>query len=186
MNATIVYDRELMPDAAVSIGGIVKEILSEREFETEEIIVGRDDLKPCMGCFSCWIKTPGQCVIVDGVEGINRKCMQSDAVFYLCPVVFGQFSANMKCVIDRWLPNMLPFFTTRPDGSTMHPPRYEDYPKQVMIGFAEDLTEEDATLFSDITKKHRTGVEVLIWRNDPDALREQLLSLSLKRQEGCL
>ena len=44
--------------------------------------------------------------------------MTSDVVVYLCPVVFGQFSANMKYAIDRWLPNMLPYFITKDDGST--------------------------------------------------------------------
>jgi hypothetical protein len=109
--------------------------------------------------------------------------MTSDVVFYLSPVVCGQFSANIKTVVDRWLPNMLPFFDTRPDGSTVHPPRYVDYPRQIVVGCAEDLTDEDAQLFWDITKKHRRNIDVLIWKDDA-GLAAALDGISLERMAG--
>ncbi|MPN39260.1 hypothetical protein SDC9_186788 [bioreactor metagenome] len=122
----------------------------------------------------------------DGIAKINRACMTSDVVVYLCPVVFGQFSANMKSAIDRWLPNMLPFFLTRKDGSTMHPPRYESYAKQIMIGYAESLSEDDAQLFVDITQKHRSSVTTLIDRGNDAELADVLRTISLERVGGSL
>ncbi|MEZ4628476.1 MAG: hypothetical protein R2912_10500 [Eubacteriales bacterium] len=97
----------------------------------------------------------------DAIVEINRNCMTSDVVVYLCPVVFGQFSANMKYAIDRWLPNMLPYFITREDGSTMHSPRYADYPAQIFLGYGENLSQTAMHLFTDINKKHRSNVTVL-------------------------
>jgi hypothetical protein len=139
-----------------------------------------------MGCFGCWVKKPGECVIGDKMSSINRSSMTSDAVFYLTPIVFGQFSANMKNVIDRWLPNMLPFFESRPDGSTMHPPRYADYPRQIMLGYADALEDEDARLFIDINKKHRNNSEVLIYRGNDSMLLEELGRIPLTRTGGQL
>jgi hypothetical protein len=112
--------------------------------------------------------------------------MGSDVVVFLSPVIFGQFSANIKTVIDRWLPNMLPFFDKRPDGSTMHPARYEDYPNQIMIGYGEDLSEQDALLFSDITKKHRRNVEVLIGKGSAPEIEKGLDGIRLERVGGLL
>lgn len=186
MKALLISDKEYQTDPFAQLNTLVQKYLEKRDFEIERERIGRDDLAFCMGCFGCWVKKPGECVIGDGMSRINRKFMNSDVVIYLCPVVFGQFSANIKNAVDRWLPNMLPFFETRPDGSTMHPPRYDDYPKQIMIGYAEKLSERDALLFSDITKKHRTNVEVLIWRGSDSEISKSLDQISLKRGSGQL
>lgn len=122
MKAFIVSDNEYSTEIYEKLSSQLKDLLSRKGFEIEETAIGRDTLAFCKGCFGCWIKTPGECVISDGIASLNHKAMTSDLAVYLCPIVFGQYSANMKCAIDRWLPNMLPFFMTRPDGSTMHPP----------------------------------------------------------------
>lgn len=33
-----------------------------------KIISPENEVKPCIGCFSCWVKTPGRCAIHDGYE----------------------------------------------------------------------------------------------------------------------
>ena len=137
------------------------------------------------GLFRLLAEETGECVINDGMTDINRTFMLSDAVIYLCPVVFGQPSANMKDAIDRWLPNMLPFFITRKDGSSMHPPRYENYPSVIMIGYSEDLTEEDARLFKDIGM-HRSNMTVLTYTGGDEELVSQIEALSLARVGGKL
>jgi len=186
MKAFIVTDREYHTPAFLEARETLRECLVGRGFELEEADIGAGDLAHCMGCFGCWIKKPGECVIGDKMAELNRKAMNSDAVFYLCPVIFGQFSANIKDAIDRWLPNMLPFFEKRPDGSTMHPPRYDSYPKQVMVGYGDGLTAEDAGLFTDITKKHRTDVEVLVLGRPGANLAAALAGMRLERVGGSL
>ena len=161
MKALIISDGAYKTAAYDHIEAQLHAYFSAKDFSINEITINDAMLKPCMGCFGCWIKTPGQCVIKDGIDAINRAAMNCDALVWLCPIVFGQMSANIKNTLDRWLPNMLPFFTTRIDGSTMHPPRYDKYPRQVMIGYGDALSQDDAQLFCDITKKHRTGVPAL-------------------------
>ena len=50
--------------------------------EIEYITVKKETINPCMGCFSCWSRTPGECVIKDDMllfryavtdESINRQ-----------------------------------------------------------------------------------------------------------------
>ena len=38
--------------------------------EVEYITVKKETIKPCMGCFSCWSRTPGKCVIKDDMQKI--------------------------------------------------------------------------------------------------------------------
>lgn len=170
MKALLISDKDYQTETYQQIKNIVSSFLEDKGLEIDMIDIERDDLAFCMGCFGCWIKTPGECVIQDKMKEINKSFVNSDAVIYLSPVIFGQFSANIKNVLDRWIPNILPFFITRPDGSTMHPSRYEKYPSQIIIGYGDELSREDSQLFTDITKKHRRNVEVIIYRDNQDLI----------------
>jgi multimeric flavodoxin WrbA len=186
MKGAIISDKDYQTGIFLNLNKQIIDFLNSKNFEIEDIAIGRDDLKFCMGCFGCWIKKPGECVINDRMSQVNRSFMNSDTVIYLCPVIFGQFSANIKNALDRWIPNILPFFITRPDGSTMHPSRYDKYPKQIMIGYGDSISEEDVQLFTDITKKHRSNIEVLFFQNTDTDISEQLNKIELATVGGTL
>lgn len=182
MRAYILSDKDYQTEAYARLLTQMKDALSG--FDIEEKQLARGDIHYCTGCFGCWIKTPGECVMKDDIAVINRAMMNSDVVVYLVPVIFGQFSANIKYALDRWLPNMLPFFETRKDGSTMHPRRYESYPKQFMIGYGDYVSAEDAQLFTDITKKHRSNVDLLIDDGSSNQIKKAFETATLKRIVG--
>lgn len=181
MKAYLIMDKEFKTKNYDEIYSSVKNFLSGREIEVEEKHIGREDLEFCMGCFGCWVKKPGECVINDSVAQINHDFINSDLVVYLCPVVFGQFSANMKNVLDRWIPNVLPFFERRKNGSTSHPARYLSYPRQVVIAYADNLSKEDASLFRDIIYKHRNSVDLIIYQGSQEELYMNLEKIELKK-----
>jgi multimeric flavodoxin WrbA len=163
VNAYIISDKDYQSAIYNHLYDLVTSNLIKKDYQIEHRGIGRDELAFCKGCFGCWIKQPGECTIKDSMSEINNNFINSDVVVYLSPVIFGQFSANIKSAVDRWLPNILPFFMTRPDGSTMHSSRYLTYPKQIIIGYGEAVSKEDAQLFVDITKKHRRNIEVLVF-----------------------
>lgn len=186
MKGYIISDKDYQSRIYTRLWELVTANLTEKEFQIEHREIGRDELAFCKGCFGCWIKQPGECTIKDSMAEINSRYMNSDVVVYLSPVIFGQFSANLKSAIDRWLPNYLPFFMTRPDGSTMHPPRYLTYPKQIIIGYGEAVSKEDAQLFVDITKKHRRNIEVLFFNGCDSDCTSFLNQIKLERVGGQL
>lgn len=143
MKTTIIADKDYQPEIFNEFHQLIVRFFNYQGFETELIRIGRDDLTFCRGCFGCWIKKPGECIYNDMMSQINRSFVNSDVVVYLSPIVFGQFSANIKNALDRWLPNVLPFFETRSDGSTIHPSRYDSYPKMIIIGYGNKLLAED-------------------------------------------
>lgn len=181
MKAYVLSDGEFDTEQFRQLRALVKGVLEARGFEIAEKRLEPGELSFCKGCFGCWVKTPGECVIRDSMADINRISMQSDVVLYLAPVVFGQFSANIKSALDRWIPNILPFFTVRANGDTIHPARYETNPRMVMIGYGDALTAEDAALFLDITAKHRDNGAALIYDGDDAKLERALSDISLVR-----
>jgi multimeric flavodoxin WrbA len=153
MKTYVLSDKDYKSGIYNHLYDLVTSNLIKKDFQIDHTEIGRDELAFCKGCFGCWIKQPGECTIKDAMSEINNNFINSDVVVYLSPVIFGQFSANIKSAVDRWLPNILPFFITRSDGSTMHSSRYLTYPTQIIIGYGEAVSNEDAQLFVDITKK---------------------------------
>ena len=82
--------------------------------------------KDCIGCWSCWVKTPGRCVHSD-LDEFYRALINADkAVFYL-NARRGFVSGNVKTLFDRLIPFYLPYIRYG-TGESMHEPRYEKYP----------------------------------------------------------
>ncbi|AGK95312.1 NAD(P)H-dependent oxidoreductase [Clostridium pasteurianum] len=158
MKVLFIGDKNLKTEYSIDLDKKLNELFTKKGYESKTIKIGEKDLASCAGCFGCWIKTPGECIINDLMSEINRSYMNSDIVIYLTPIIFGQFSANIKNAMDRRIPNILPFFE-KVNGVTKHPSRYEKYPNEMIIGYSDDITKEEKNTFLDLIKKHRKKVE---------------------------
>ncbi len=110
--------------------------------ETETVYLANLKINPCLGCFTCWTKTPGVCVHKDDMTGLLPKIRQADVVVYATPLYVFTVSGLMKDFMDRHLPNLDPHIVQRGEHY-LHLPRYNDgppYQKVVLIsncGFPE-------------------------------------------------
>lgn len=111
-------------------------------------------IRRCLGCFGCWIKTPGVCVIDDAGRDVAQQYVQSDLVVFMTPVTFGGYSSELKKAVDRLLPNILPFFR-RIDGEIHHVPRYDRYPRIVVIGSLPAPDPKGEALFCQLVDRNR-------------------------------
>ncbi|HVP91938.1 MAG TPA: flavodoxin family protein [Terriglobales bacterium] len=93
----------------------------------------RMTVKPCLGCFACWVKHPGTCAIQDDEEQYIRALVASDAQVWITPITFGGYSAALKKALDRSIPILLPFFI-KTQGEIHHPQRYDKRRKLLAIG----------------------------------------------------
>jgi len=93
---------------------------------TEVVHLGHLKIKPCLGCFSCWVRTPGKCVQQDDMADIFERFVQADLLVFGTPLYHFNVSGLMKNFIDRTLPMAEPWLVEHPDqsGSTTHPDRY--------------------------------------------------------------
>lgn len=77
--------------------------------EKEEITLRELDIRPCTGCFSCWGKTAGQCVIHDDMDMLRLKIQMADVIIESFPLYFFGMPSQLKAMTDRCLPMMLPY-----------------------------------------------------------------------------
>ena len=122
--------------------------MREAGADVEVINLSEKKIRNCIGCFTCWTKTPGKCLHKDDMTGdLYPKFLASDLVIYATPLYFHTINAAMAAFMERTLPASLPFFEEGEDGATFHPMRHK-VPASVLLsvcGFPE-MTEFDAML----------------------------------------
>lgn len=108
------------------------------------------DIRYCLGCFGCWVKQPGECLVVDDSVRIRREVITSRLLIYASPVIMGFTSALMKKVQDKLIPLLLPYIGMY-QGEQHHLPRYDAYPLMGLLLQPEaDTDEEDLSIIRDI------------------------------------
>lgn len=101
------------------------------------------NIRSCMGCWSCWWKSPGLCAIKDDAEEIFRAMVHSDLVIYCSPVLTGFISSTLKMLIDRLIVLIHPYMEYH-HRESHHRRRYDSYPATgVLLQPAADTDEED-------------------------------------------
>lgn len=104
---------------------------------------------PCQGCFGCWLKTPGACVLKDSLQRIGTVIAYSKELILVSRCCYGSFSPEVKLVLDRSISQSLPFFTYR-GGKLHHILRYHRAPALTvcfygpMTGFERETAERMA------------------------------------------
>ncbi len=111
------------------------------------------EIKPCRGCFACWLKHPGRCVIKDDQEAVLRAAAAGGLQVWITPVTFGGYASGLKKAVDRLLPNILPFFI-RIDGEVHHPQRYERRRRLLALGTLAGPDEEAERIFHGLARRN--------------------------------
>lgn len=108
------------------------------EVETSEL--RKKSIKNCVGCFTCWTKTPGVCIHQDDMSReLFPRWLEADLVIYATPLYHYLMTATMKAFLERTLPVLQPFFEAG-EGRTRHPLR-QRHPRFVILavaGFPEE------------------------------------------------
>jgi multimeric flavodoxin WrbA len=131
--------------------------LELRGAEVERVVVRDLDIRPCTGCFGCWTRTPGQCVIADDARAVAAQVVASDLYAVVSPVAFGSFGSLAKSVQDRLICLVLPHFTMI-DGEVHHRRRYERYPAMVALGTMPAPSAEQSALFARLVERQSVNM----------------------------
>ena len=107
--------------ATAFIEGLKQE---QKELTVEEIFVNQLEMNPCLGCFSCWNKTPGECIIKDDMQEVIEKLLWADITIWSFPLYYFSVPSKLKNLIDRQLPMVLPFMEKNAKSGS-HPTRYD-------------------------------------------------------------
>ena len=116
-----------------------------------EIISDNGTIKPCVGCFGCWVKEPGECVIKDGYEKMGALIHKADEVTVISRYSYGGFSSFVKNVFDRSIGWVLPYFEIY-ENEMHHKKRYPEDKPITFIFRGSGLTDADKQKANDYVK----------------------------------
>jgi multimeric flavodoxin WrbA len=159
MRITVINDQTNCSELGQTIRKGLDTLLGQLNCERLFYDIRKDDLHHCIGCFNCWVKTPGICVFADIGRDICHTCSQSDVSVYVSPINYGCYSPTIRRVMDRQLPSVLPFFQ-KINNELHHTPRYERYPQLVMIGYSENITAAEAETFKSLTDANAHNFQI--------------------------
>jgi multimeric flavodoxin WrbA len=127
--------------------------LTQRGHAFQSIILREMDIRQCIGCWTCWFKTPGLCMHRDEMPKIYRAVMDADLVILASPVVMGFMSALLKRANERFIPLIHPYIALV-GGECHHRGRYERYPGLgILLHRGADTDDEDIAIITDIYRR---------------------------------
>ncbi|NYB51667.1 MAG: hypothetical protein A4E25_00314 [Methanobacterium sp. PtaB.Bin024] len=96
-------------------------------------------IRKCIGCFSCWIKTPMHCIMKDGYQDMSTQFI-GEEIIVISRCVYGGYSRFVKNVFDRSIGNGTPFFEIR-NGELKHVSRENGSPNFDVYIYGEKITD---------------------------------------------
>ncbi len=114
--------------------------------EINHLTLRNMNLKDCIGCYACWLKSPGICSVKDDMEKVLEKFVKADVVIHASPVKIGFVSPLAKRIRDRLLPLVHPYLKIDGDRMT-HVSRYDKLPKQIVVLDKTENTQHIKTMY---------------------------------------
>jgi multimeric flavodoxin WrbA len=107
-------------------------------------------LRHCVGCWGCWVKTPGQCLAKDASIEMDRAVINSDFTLWAAPLKMGFPSELLKMANDKHLPLIHPYMDIDQDEAH-HLRRYPHSPRIGLLIEKEAATDSgDLQIVTDI------------------------------------
>ena len=119
----------------------LKVSLETKNHQVTQIDLRELPLKYCIGCFDCWVKTPGLCKVDDASQEMDRAVINSDFTLWAGPLKMDFPSALMKMALDKHLPLIHPYMVVD-QNEAHHLKRYDRYPRVGMLVERESETNE--------------------------------------------
>lgn len=122
--------------------------------KTDVHVVDLSSLKitNCVGCFGCWVKTPGKCVIRDDATKVYPLIAKSDSVIYVSHIRYGGYDTIMKTMLERAIPIQKAFIRLH-HGETHHVQREVVEKDAVIIAYGV-RSKEEQELFTRLVKRN--------------------------------
>ncbi len=93
--------------------------------------LAKKKINPCIGCFSCYAKTPGKCIYNDDMDQLTEKIRASDMLALATPLYIDGMTSLAKKVVDRLVTFMDPHFESE-SGRIRHPLRW-NFPQKMFL-----------------------------------------------------
>lgn len=142
----------------------IDETLTAGGWDVDDWCLRRETIAWCVGCFGCWVRTPGVCVHTDAGREVAARVVRSDLLVYLTPVTFGGYSSELKKALDHAIPILLPDLKKTGSG-TRHPQRYERAHDLLAVGTvpAGEADSTEAHTFRRLVERNAMNLRPSRW-----------------------
>jgi putative NADPH-quinone reductase len=94
-------------------------------------LLARKTIEPCIGCFTCYAQTPGECIHLDDMTALNERIRAADMMVLATPVYIDGMTSLAKTFLDRLVTFLDPHYV-EDEGGLSHPLRWK-FPKQLFL-----------------------------------------------------
>ena len=133
-------------------------------------VIKVENIKPCLGCFNCWLKTPGICSLNDDYIINGYMLNKYSNIIVISKNYYGMFSPNIKNYFDRAIAYVKPEFQII-YGEMHHLKRYK---KRLSI---------DYYFYGDINKEEKNTIKELIRANSENLHSNSRLTFITKWED---
>ncbi|HIZ16617.1 MAG TPA: flavodoxin family protein [Firmicutes bacterium] len=126
--------------------------LTIEDRSTEFINLSELKISNCIGCFGCWTKTPGRCVIRDDAVKVYPKIAASRRVLYISKIKYGSYDTVMKTMLERAIPIQQAFIRLL-NGETHHIQRNVAPKQATIIGYG-NISDEEKQIFTQLVERN--------------------------------
>ncbi len=128
--------------------------------QLDDTIIISDDgtIHHCIGCFGCWIKTPGACIIRDKYGDMGEYLSKCQEVILISKCCYGGFSPFVKNVLDRSISYIHPYFVIR-NGEMHHRRRYKNHIDMRVWFYGENITEKEKQTSEKLVKANSINLD---------------------------
>ena len=180
MKATILNGSNKDDKVLADIHSVIVGELSSKGWDVKSFLLHEMKIAYCLGCFECWVKTPGECRYNDDGREIARQFIQNDLVVFLTPVTFGGYSAELKKALDRIICLISPFFM-KINGEVHHRKRYDKYPRLLGLGVMPGEDKQSEQIFTTLVGRNSINIHspahkgaVIMKNQGADTIRQQI------------
>ncbi len=107
-----------------------------------EILPCSSDNRTCIGCFGCWLKTPGECRLQDDMGQMGMRLSRCEEITIVSRCFWGGFSPQVKRALDRSIPYLHPDFQIK-NKEMHHKLRYDNEPHLRTCFYGDDITDDE-------------------------------------------
>ena len=98
----------------------LKGLNKKQEHEVRVVRVIEKKIAPCRGCFGCWERMDGHCVIQDDQNELLDRYRMADVIIWSFPLYCYGMPSHLKAFLDRTIPLVKMKMVQEADGSVRH------------------------------------------------------------------
>lgn len=111
------------------------------KFKDNDFLIN-DVNKSCIGCFSCWVRTPLRCIHKDRISNNGENLLKCDDLIIISKFTYGSYSSSIKKILERSISYVEPFFTLR-NGEIHHKMRTNKKLNFSIYFYGPNISNED-------------------------------------------